>query len=118
MLSTEGTNNKLMASQPVWCFWGLACSSCFSWECDAQEAQREKEVEEVEECGVCLDAKVEVEIDMCHHKLCCECAKAICCLEVHFHSWHSVLSQAYGNGSQSEKPSYTQSFQGCREVED
>ena len=51
-----------------------------------QEPQREKvlpEVEvEVEECGVCLDAKVEVEIDNCHHKLCCECAKAICCLEV------------------------------------
>lgn len=36
----------------------------------------------VEECGVCLDAVVEVEIDNCHHKLCSECAKAICCLEV------------------------------------
>ena len=29
------------------------------------------------------EAKVEVEIDNCHHKLCCECAKAICCLEVY-----------------------------------
>lgn len=34
-----------------------------------------------EECGVCLDAPVDVKIDNCTHKLCCECAKAICCLE-------------------------------------
>ena len=37
---------------------------------------------EREECGICMDAKVEVEINECHHQMCCECAKAICCLEV------------------------------------
>jgi len=45
-----------------------------------------EEVEAPEECGVCLDAPVDVRINNCSHKLCCECAKAICCLEVSLHS--------------------------------
>ena len=59
-----------------------------------QEPPSEKAAPEPEECGVCLDANVEVEIDNCHHKLCCECAKAICCLEVSCCSQNVAFSQA------------------------
>ena len=46
-----------------------------------------------------MDASVEVQIEGCGHQMCCECATAICCLEVSCHTMplnHAMLELANG----------------------
>ena len=33
-----------------------------------------------DECHICMEKKVEVQIDACCHRMCIPCAKAVCCM--------------------------------------
>lgn len=46
----------------------------------AASSSSQKEEQPDMECHICMDADVEVENDLCHHRMCIPCAKAVCSL--------------------------------------
>ncbi|KAK9799801.1 hypothetical protein WJX73_010935 [Symbiochloris irregularis] len=48
------------------------------WTQVAPSAPSTTSMAQPEECHICMEADVEVEVDSCHHGMCIECARAIC----------------------------------------